>query len=104
MTITYINATPHAISLNDGRTFEPSNTIARVSASFTEIKDDLCQQHFGEVTGLPPQQPNTRIIVSAMILAALQGSRPDVVAPATGHPECIRNEMGHIISVPCFVQ
>ena len=100
----YINCTPHAIKLNDGRVFAPSDTIARVSASFTEVKDDLCVQQFGEVTGLPPQQPDTRIIVSAMILVALKGSRPDVVAPATGHPQCIRNDKGHIVSVPCFVQ
>lgn len=100
----YTNCTPHAICLNDGRIFEPSGTVARVSAAFTEIFGDLCAQEFGEVRDLPAPQPDTRVIVSAMILSALQGSRPDVVAPATGHPLCVRNEKGHIVSVPCFVR
>jgi len=29
--------------------------------------------------------------------------RNDLVAPATGHPEAIRNEQGQIVSVPGFV-
>jgi hypothetical protein len=30
--------------------------------------------------------------------------RDDVVAPATGHPDTMRNDKGHIISVPGFVR
>ena len=47
-------------------------------------------------------------IVSAMVLAA-NNSKPrhkrrgDLVAPATGHPDCIR-ENGFIVSVPGFVR
>ena len=100
----YVNLTPHTISLNDGRSFVVCEKIARVTASFSEVKDDLCQQVFGAVQDLPAPQEGVRVIVSAMVLAALGGSRPDVVAPATGHPDCIRNEKGHIVSVPCFVQ
>jgi hypothetical protein len=37
-----------------------------------------------------------------MVLAA--SNRDDLVAPATGHPDTIRNEKGQIISVPGFVQ
>ena len=62
------------------------------------------RQVLGEVEGLPEPQPGTLYIVSAMVLSALAGSRPDVVAPATGHPECIRNDKGHILSVPGFVR
>jgi hypothetical protein len=100
----YINLTPHAISLNDGRSFAPSGTVARVSAGFTTIIDDISRQSFGEVTGLPAPEEGVRLIVSALVLSALAGSRPDVVAPATGHPDCVRNDKGHIVSVPCFVQ
>ena len=100
----YINCTPHQINLNDGRSFAASGQIARVSSSFSEVKDDLCTQVFGEVSDLPEPQDGVRIIVSGLVLSALAGSRPDVVAPATGHPDCIRNEKGHILSVPCFVQ
>ena len=62
------------------------------------------RQVFGEVIDLPEPQPGTVYIVSAMVLSALAGSRSDVVAPATGHPECIRNDKGHILSVPGFVR
>ena len=101
--VAYINATPHAICLNDGRTFAPSGEIARVSATFSNFTGDTCEQTFGEVSGLPPSKDGVRIIVSAMILTALAGSRQDVVAPATGHPDVVRNSAGHIISVPGFV-
>ena len=62
------------------------------------------KQKFGTVIDLPEPEPGTVYIVSAMVLSALAGSRSDVVTPATGHPECVRNEKGHIISVPGFVR
>ena len=99
----YVNLTPHAIALNDGRVFEPSGNIARVSSSYTAIVDDVCEQTFGDVQ-LPAPIEGTRYIVSALVLAAVKGTRDDVVAPATGHPECVRNEAGHIVSVPGFVR
>ena len=100
----YINLTPHAINLNDGRTFQPSGTIARVSAGFSAIEDDVCVQTFGDVSGLPEATDGVRYIVSGLVLSALVGRRDDVVAPATGHPDCQRNSKGHIVSVPCFVR
>jgi len=96
----YLNFTPHEICLNDGRKFK-SLGVARVKASFSEIVGDECQQIFGEVEGLPSPKEGTKIIVSAMVLAA--SNRGDLVAPATGHPKTIRNEKGHILSVPCFI-
>lgn len=62
------------------------------------------EQRFGTVIDLPEPVPGTVYIVSAMVLSALAGSRPDVVAPATGHPACVRNDKGHILSVPGFVR
>ena len=97
----YRNFTPHTINLNDGRKFE-SEGIARVSSEFTEVLEDLCFVEFGEVTGLPDPQPKTRIIVSALVMQ-VASDRKDLVAPATGHPETIRNEKGHIVSVPGFI-
>ena len=98
----FINLTPHAIALNDGRVFEPSGASSRVSAGFTEIIGDFCFQTFGEVTELPEQKEGICLIVSGMVFD--RTDRTDVVAPATGHPLCVRNDKGHIVSVPCFVR
>lgn len=99
---TFLNYTPHSIALNNGATY-PSVGVARVSADFSEFDDDgVCHQVFGDVTGLPDPQPDTYYIVSALVLSA--SDRADLVAPATGHPQCVRNEKGFIISVPGFVR
>lgn len=95
------NYTPHTINLNNGRSFT-SEGVARVSATFTKFnKDGICFQEFGEVEGLPAPEKGVKLIVSAMVLSA--SDRTDLVAPATGHPETVRNEKGHIVSVPGFV-
>lgn len=95
------NFTPHDVVLNSGEVFK-SEGIARVSASFTEFDENkICNQVLGEVYGLPEKQENTFIIVSILVLQA--SNRDDLVAPATGHPECVRDERGQIISVPGFV-
>ena len=101
----YRNFTPHSIVLNDGTVFAPEG-LARVQASFSSFDENgVCSQVFGEVTGLPAPEDGVLLIVSAMVLAAAQvQGRTDVVAPATGHPECVRNEQGHIVSVPGFVR
>ena len=39
---------------------------------------------------------------SSLVLAANR-TRTDLVAPATGRSETIRNDKGHIVSVPGFV-
>ena len=38
-----------------------------------------------------------------LLEAAKEKGRTDVVAPATGHPDCIRKD-GFIVSVPGFVR
>ena len=98
---TFRNFTPHTINLNNGTAFA-SEGLARVSVSFSEINDKgICQQVFGTVEGLPAQQEGVSLIVSGMVLSA--SNRTDLVAPASGHQDTIRNEKGHIVSVPCFV-
>ena len=98
------NYTPHAIKLNDGREFA-SDGLARVSATFTGFDaDGVCEQQFGDVTGLPAPADGVLYIVSALVLTAAKAAgRTDCVAPATGHPDCVRNE-GFIVSVPGFVK
>lgn len=105
MTTQFKNFTPHAVALNNGTVFI-SEGIARVSASFSAPDTNgICSQVFGDVTGLPDPQDNVFFIVSALVLsAAKEAGRKDCVAPATGHPETIRNQAGHIVSVPCFVR
>lgn len=104
--IVFVNCTPHAISLNDGRVFEPSGNVARVAQSISDFDEDgIAVQSFGEVTGLPEPQPGTYYIVSAMVLPRAQAEgRNDVVAPATGHKDCVRNEKNFIVSVPGFLR
>jgi len=95
------NFTPHAIVLNSGEVFE-SEGIARVAVSFTQFDENkVCSQKFGEVEGLPEKEEGVYVIVSLLVLQA--SDRDDLVAPASGHPECVRNEKGQIVSVPGFV-
>ncbi len=101
----FVNLTPHKILLNNGTSFESEGT-ARVSSSFTEFdKNQICEMKFdSEITGLPEPEKDTIYIVSSIVLsAAKEKGRTDVVAPATGHPDCIR-ENGFVKSVPGFVK
>ena len=52
--------------------------------------------------GRPPQEDGVLVIVSALVMQA--SDRTDLVAPATGHPDCVRDEAGRIKSVPGFVR
>ena len=100
----FVNATPHPIVLNDGRVFEPSGVLPRVSQVISSFDTDLiATQSFGEIQGLPAPEAGVIYIVSAMVLSAAK-DRHDLVAPATNHELTVRNEKGHIVSVPGFVR
>lgn len=103
---TFVNCTPHAIRLNDGRVFDPSGSIARVAQSISEFDENgIAVQSFGAVTGLPAPVAGTIYIVSALVLGRAQAEgRTDVVAPATGHKDCVRDEKNFIVSVPGFLR
>ena len=110
--IKLINLTPHTIKLNNGKEFPPSGQIARVSAKFTNVTSPeligeeihVYRVEYGDIEGLPEPQENVLYIVSAMVLEAGERmGRNDLIAPATGHPEAVRNEAGQIISVPGFI-
>lgn len=102
--MTFINLTPHAITLNDGRVFE-SVGVARVGNTFSDFDSDgVCSVAYGDIEGLPAPQEGTLYIVSALVLSAAKAAgRTDCVAPATGHPACVRDK-GFIVSVPGFVR
>ena len=101
------NLTPHAIVINDCTTYPPSGEIARVSMTHTQTGDidgtPVYATVYGPVTGLPAPQAGIVFIVSQMVLAASPG-RDDLVAPATGHPDVVRNDKGQIVSVPGWVR
>lgn len=100
----FVNMTPHAITLNDGRVFE-SVGVARVGNTFSDFDDSgVCSVAYGDIEGLPAPQEDTLYIVSALVLSAAKAAgRTDCVAPATGHPACVRDK-GFIVSVPGFVR
>lgn len=101
MTKKFINCTPHVIRLNDGREFEPSGNVARVSTHSTDFNEDgICKTIYGDVEGLPFPQENTFYIVSLLVFNA--SNRADIVAPATSHPDVVRVD-GQVYSVPGFV-
>lgn len=95
-----INLTPHPLNVG-GASYPTSGEIARVAVQFTPIVDGFCRQEFGEVEGLPAPQDGVLYAVSAMVFAATD--RTDVIAPATGHPDVLRNDKGHIMSAPCWL-
>jgi len=110
--ITLINLTPHTIKLNNGKEFPPSGMVTRVSAQFSRLTPQellnegiyIYSVEYGEIEGLPEPEEGKLFIVSAMVLeAGRKIGRNDLIAPATGHPEAVRNEQGQIISVPGFV-
>lgn len=102
-----INLTPHDIVITNGPTFQPSGTVARVSINQVDAGDvngiPVKTQTYGDIVGLPEPQKDTIFIVSALVLnAAKAAGRDDVVAPDTSN--AVRNDAGHIVSVPGFVK
>lgn len=104
------NLTPHTVVVLDNDNNEllsvPSTGNARVQNTF-EQQPDLagipCHKvGFGDVEGLPEAQAGTTYIVSAFVLAALNGTRADVVAPNTSPAFAVRNDKGHIVGVRGF--
>lgn len=104
----FINLTPHDIKLNDGTIYPATGKIARVENTFSNFCCGISKVFYGEIENLPEPEDGTYYIVSAMVLAA-NNSKPkcrrrgDLVSPATGHPDCKR-ENGFIVSVPGFVR
>ena len=104
----FVNLTPHDIKLNDGTVYPATGKIARVANTFSNFCNGIAKVFYGEVENLPEPKRGTMYIVSAMVLSAENAKpksyrRKDLIAPATGHPDCVR-ENGFIVSVPGFVR
>ena len=101
----FVNCTPHSITVDGLGVLPASGILPRCSTTRAEMPSlsgvRLVRQTTGQVTGLPEAAPGTMYIVSGMIVGALNGSRPDVVAPDTG-PDASRVN-GQITSVRGFV-
>ena len=104
MTTTFYNYTPHSITLHSGEKYD-SVGVSRVSNTFSAVDENgICSVDYGDITGLPEPADGCTYIVSALVLAAAKAAgRTDCVAPAFGHPDCVR-KAGIIMSVPCFVR
>lgn len=101
----FLNLTPHTVVLNDGREF-PSKGSVRIDQTHGPVVDDVCHAPLGDLAGLPESEKGVKYIVSMPVLTAAKAKgivRDDLVAPATNHPDCERNEKGFILSVPCFI-
>lgn len=104
----FVNLTPHDIKLNDGTVYPATGKVARVANTFSNFCNGIAKVFYGDVENLPEPKRGTMYIVSAMVLAAENAKprcsrRTDLVSPATGHPDCKR-ENGFIVSVPGFVR
>ena len=104
----FINLTPHDIKLNNGTIYPATGKIARVENTFSNFCCGISKVFYGEIENLPEPEDGVYYIVSAMVLSAENAKpksyrRKDLVAPATGHPDCIRKD-GFIVSVPGFVR
>ena len=104
----FINLTPQTITIHNGTQYHPSGKVARVENKFSNFCCGISKVFYGEIENLPEPEDGTYYIVSAMVLAA-NNSKPkcrrrgDLVSPATGHADCVR-ENGFIVSVPGFVR
>jgi len=102
-----VNLTPHDITITDGPTFPPSGTVARVSVQQVDAGAingiPVKTQTFGDIVDLPDPADDTVYIVSALVLSAAKAAgRTDCVAPDTAN--AVRDDNGHIVSVPGFVR
>lgn len=106
----YVNLTPHALVVEGVGTFPASGKVARVSMVRTPVFPGLdgglrvTRIHAGKVEGLPTPIPDTRYLVSGIVLEALKNESGclrvgnDVFAPDTG-ADAVRNPHGQIIAV-----
>ena len=66
MEMTFLNFTPHTITLNDGTAYE-SVGVARVANTFSDFDEcGVCSVEFGDIQGLPEPQEGTLLIVTEL--------------------------------------
>jgi hypothetical protein len=104
-TVNIINCTPHPVSILNTKTGQmvtipKGDIIPRVASVTKHIRTvetnfgtiNITQNTFGQVENLPEPQPNTFLIVSAMVMNACP-NRTDLVCPN----ESVRDAEGRII-------
>lgn len=101
--VTFINLTPHNITIEGIGTLESSG-VARVNMKEEKIGTvngvEIIRRKSIGIDGLPSEKDNTIYIVSSMVLD--ETNRSDVMAPDTGST-CNRNDKGHIVSITRLV-
>ena len=104
MKMTFLNFTPHTITLNDGTAYE-SVGVARVANTFSDFDaSGVCSVEFGDIQGLPEPQEGTLLIVSALVLSAAKAAgSTERVKPEKGNTDCVRKD-GFIVSVAGLVR
>lgn len=97
------NLTPHTLNIrtrdNQIMIVPASGTVARCTEERVELPSPIpgirvTHVQYGAVVGLPDPQPGRIFVVSAIVLNALGGTRPDVFCPGPG----IRDAEGKIIA------
>ena len=108
-----INLTPHNLVIyrenTDPLTIPPSGEVARVSPIERHINIALngitvVSRTFGEITGLPPVDPENidRVYIVASLVLDRAPTRLDIAAPDTGST-AIRDENGRIAGITRLV-
>lgn len=97
-----INCTPHEINLlteEANVAYPPSGIVTRVNTTSVMMPSVLpmVRTIFGDITSLPEPMDHTYFIVSGMVLSALDGTRPDVIAPDTSPASAVRDSQGRMI-------
>lgn len=109
------NLTPHSITLRDPQGNDhilPSDGVARVASTpgtlgtLDGVPVPVAGRTvFGEVVGLPDPEPGVWLIVSAIVGAALNGSRADVLLLGTGPNDgAVRDDAQRIVAVTRLVR
>ena len=89
------------VVLNDGRTFDPTGVVAKMTTKHSAFNEDICTVSFTEITGIPEPLEGICFIVNPAIAQVCP--REDVVCCAYNHPDIVRS--GRIIaSVPGFAR
>ena len=111
------NYTPHPVNVFDSKNVkilsipvELDNNGQKIQVRVSEITEPrepiegipIVKKCYGDVVGLPAPQAGVILIVSIVVLAALQGKRSDVVCPDTGVDSVVRDEQGNILGVRRF--
>lgn len=95
--MTYINLTDHEVyELDSGLRLAPAAKAIRAQCRTTRTVRDGITYHSSDVVSLsaplPPKQPDTIYIISALALNGVPADRTDVVAPK----QVVRNPDGTI--------